>query len=99
MRRSLIAALALASIALPASAKDSCKATGVMGGKAYTLTHCAISFYESDNSVTIWWNEAPISAEEAHEFEVSSYVADKDANGKRRTAIHMGFCPGGGKPV
>jgi hypothetical protein len=100
MRRWLPAtALVLAVATVPASAEDFCKATGVMGGKAYTMTHCAISFYESENSVTIWWNEAPPSPEEKSTFEVSSYAPEKDAKGTRRTQIHMGFCPGGGKPV
>ena len=102
--RSLVAAMfvlavATAAAASPAAAPENkCRAKGVMAGKAFTMTHCVVSYYDSEQSVTIWLSESPFSADEAAKFEMSSYAPDKEADGKPRTQMHLGFCPGGGKP-
>jgi hypothetical protein len=105
--RSLVAAtfvlaVATAAAAVPPAAagpaESRCKAKGVMAGKAFTMTHCAVSYYDSEQSITIWLSESPFSADEAEKFEMSSYAPDKEADGKPRTQMHLGFCPGGGKP-
>lgn len=96
----LLSALALGIAAeTGAQLQQQCSATGVMGGKKFSMTHCAVSFYEGENSVTLWLAEAPISAEDAKAFEFNAYPKEKDASGKRRTALHLSFCPGGGKPM
>jgi len=74
---------------------DKCSATGTMEGQKFTATHCAISLYDDTHSVSIWFNEDAISAEEAAAFQLSSYAAD-DKGGKPRTLVRIMFCPGGG---
>ncbi len=98
MRRILTFGL-LMSVAGGVRAESRCSAKGVMGGKAFSMTHCAISYYDDQHSVTIWFSEAPISAEEEKAFQLSSYASDQDAKGKFRTLMHLAFCPGGGAPV
>lgn len=96
MRRLLVASLGLA-VAMAAHAESKCSAQGVMGGKKFVMSHCAISYYDDQHSVTIWFSESPISADEAHNFEASAYAPDREATGKPRTTLHLAFCPGGGK--
>ena len=95
MRRILLIGLGM-SLAAGLRAEDKCSAKGTMGDKPFTMTHCAISYFDSEHSVTIWFSEAPIPAEEAQSFQLSSYASDQDAKGKSRTQMHLGFCPGGG---
>ncbi len=94
----LVGALAL-GFAAQVQAQQKCSAKGVMGGKKFSMTHCAVAFYDSEKSVTLWFAEEPISAEEAKAFEWNSYPPDKDAGGKKRTKLHLSFCPGGGNPA
>jgi hypothetical protein len=96
VRRLLFASLGLA-LAMGAHAESKCSAKGVMGGKKFAMNHCAVSYYDDEHSVTIWFSESPISAEEAHTFQASAYALDHEANGKPRTMLHLAFCPGGGK--
>jgi len=97
--RNFVAAAVVLSVALPAAAEDHCVVKAVVGGKPVTLKHCAVAFYDSENSVTIFFTEAPLSAEEAKTFQMNAYPDEKDSSGHRRTATHLAFCPGGGKPT
>ncbi len=85
------------AVAVGAQAEGRCSAKGVMGGKKFSMSQCAVSYFEDEHSVTIWFSGTPISAEEAKTFELSAYPPDHDANGKPRTMLHLSFCPGGGK--
>jgi hypothetical protein len=96
MRPFLAASVALA-FAVGAQAEGKCSAKGLMGGKKFEMKHCAISYFDDEHSVTIWFSETPISADEAKTFELSAYPPDHDASGKPRTMLHLSFCPGGGK--
>jgi uncharacterized protein len=78
------------------TAKNTCSATGQMGGEKFAATHCAISLHGDQKSVAIWFNEAPITPEEAAAFQTSSY-ADGAKGGKPRTMLTIMLCPGGGK--
>lgn len=81
-----------------ARAKDRCNASGQMDGQAFSATHCVVSFLGDQRSVAIWFNEDPITANEADGFRMSSY-ADGARGGKPRTMVQIMFCPGGGKPI
>lgn len=83
------------------NAQNQCSGKGVMGGLQYSIHDCAAAFYDGANSVTLWFSETPITADERQKFEFNSYADDfrKDAGGKDRSMITLGFCPGGGKPV
>ena len=66
------------------------------------MKHCAAAVYEPSDgqySVTLWFSDAPFTAEELEEFHESSSTSDKTADGKPRTMMHFAFCPGGGKPA
>ena len=78
-----------------ASAPDKCSATGTMDGEKFTAKNCAVSLFGDQHSVAIWFNEDPISPEEAENFQLSSYAAEAKA-GKQRTLVRIMFCPGGG---
>ncbi len=94
--RRCVAAIALAACAATAHAQNKCTATGVMAGEKFSVTHCAVAVYPDSNSVTIWFNESPITAQEAQAFQDSAY-ADSSKGGKERTMLLVAFCPGGGK--
>ena len=93
LSRCLLLTLLAAGIAGRAGAKDHCSVKGAMEGTSYKLDHCAIAFYEGANSVTIWFTEKPLTAEELATFHLNSYP--KWAG----TMVSFAFCPGGGKPV
>jgi hypothetical protein len=95
-RRYLPAAAILLALAATARADDKCSAKLVIGGKPVSLKNCEVAMYD-EKGVTLVFMEAPISAEEATAFQWNSYPKDKDAGGKARTMISLGFCPGGGK--
>ena len=92
----LLSAAVLVALGAPARADEKCLAKGVIGGKPIALKHCEVAMYD-EKGVTLVFMEAPISAEEVTAFELNSYPKDKDAGGKPRTLISLGFCPGGGK--
>ena len=75
---------------------DRCSAKGVMGGKEFVLTHCALSVYDNKGA-TLWFSESAFSPEEIKTFQMNSYPKDRDATGKPLTMISLAFCPGGGK--
>ena len=76
--------------------KTRCSATGTMGGEKFTATNCVISLFSDQHSVAIWFNEDPITSQEAEAFQISSY-ASGDKGGKRRTMASIMFCPGAGQ--
>ena len=94
--RHLFAAVILLAVAGAARADDKCLARGVFGGKPVALKYCEVAMYD-EKGVTLVFMEEPISAEEVAAFQMNSYPKEKDAAGKRRTLISLGFCPGGGK--
>ena len=79
-----------------AAVKTRCSATGSMGGEKFTATHCVASLFGDAHSVAIWFNEDPITPQEAENFQMSSY-ADGAKGGKPRTMATIMFCPGGGQ--
>ncbi len=85
-----------ASAAAGAPTKTRCSATGTMGGEKFAATNCVASLYGDQHSVAIWFNEDPITPQEAESFQTSSY-ADGAKGGKQRTMAIIMFCPGGGK--
>jgi hypothetical protein len=90
----------LCALAPGIHAQNKCSATGVLGGEKFSATNCAASVYtgadsEHGNSAAIWFNENPISADEASDFEASARADDKK-DGKDRTLLVIMFCPGGG---
>lgn len=92
-----LASLAVALAAAPALAADKCVVKAVIGGKAAELKHCAVAVYD-EQGVTLFFSETPIEKDEQETFELNSYANDRDPSGKPRTMMHVGFCPGGGKP-
>jgi hypothetical protein len=98
-RRFLPAAMFAFAISLTAAGEDRCLVNAVIGGKPAKLEHCAVAYYESANSVTLYFTETPLSAEEAQMFKLSANPKQKDSAGRQRTMAHLAFCPGGGKPT
>jgi hypothetical protein len=96
-RHSFFIAGLILAVAVRGRAEEKCAVQAVIGGKAVTLKHCAVAFYEGENSVTLYFTETPLSAEEARTFQMNSYAKDSDSAGKPRTMAHLAFCPGGGK--
>lgn len=88
----------LPALAAPAHAQNKCTATGVMAGEKFSAGHCTVSFMEDQRSVTIWFNESPITPQEEKAFQQSAF-ADSTKGGKERTMLLVAFCPGGGKPA
>ncbi len=86
-------AILLYVFALGAQAQNKCSATGLMEGEKFAANNCAVSVYE--HSIAIWFNENPISATEAENFQNSAY-ADGTKDGKQRTLVQIMLCPGGG---
>jgi hypothetical protein len=96
LTRTLLAA-ALVFVGARAQGEDRCSARGHMGGKAFALTHCAAAVFDSEKSVSLWFSEKPIPADEVTTFHISSYPKDHGPDNKPRTTLSLGFCPGGGK--
>jgi hypothetical protein len=92
----LAAAAALFWVAGLALADDKCLAKAIIGGKPVSLKYCEVAMYD-EKGVTLVFMEEPISAEEVAAFQWNSAPKEKDAGGKPRTMIELGFCPGGGK--
>jgi hypothetical protein len=88
-----------ASGATPAGSapvKTRCSARGTMGGETFAATNCVAALYGDQHSVAIWFNEDPVTPQEAEKFQMSSY-ADGTKGGKQRTMVTIMFCPGGGQ--
>jgi len=79
-----------------APVKTRCSATGTMGGEKFTATNCVASLFGDQHSVAIWFNEDPITPQEAENFQISSHAEDSKS-GKPRTMVTIMFCPGGGQ--
>ena len=98
-RRGLLILVFLLALATPGFAEDKCSVKAVIAGKAVTMKYCAVSLYESENSVTLAFSDSSFASKEIEAFQESSEMPDKDAAGKPRTMLHFAFCPGAGKPV
>lgn len=96
--RHLLAVAILLGFAAAANAEDTCSATGVMGGEKFVANHCAVSLLNDQRSVTFWFSENPLSPQEIEAFQISAY-ASSIKDGKERTMVLAGFCPGGGQAV
>ena len=95
MPRRLLFAIALLTFALGVQAQDRCSATGVMAGLKFAANNCVAALYGSQHGVSIWFNEDPISPQEAADFQASGTV-DVAKNGQQRTLVLIMLCPGGG---
>ena len=93
-RSRFLAACALLLLAAATRAEDKCVVKAVFGAKPVTLKTCAVAMYD-EKGVTLFFNEDAIPAEEAAAFQLNSYPKDKDADGKPRTMMTIGFCPAG----
>jgi hypothetical protein len=91
----LLATFGLLVSAMPAQAAATCSASGVMAGESFSLTHCAAAVLPGENSVTLWFNEEPITPDERAAFEMSAF-ASPFSKGRDRTMVLVAFCPGGG---
>jgi len=85
----------LCAFASGTSAQNTCTATGVMAGLKYAASNCAAALSSSQHSVAIWFNENPISAQDAKDFQTTGTV-EPAQNGTQRTFVLIMFCPGGG---
>jgi len=88
-------AMLLCTFAFGAQAQNTCTATGVMAGLKFAANNCAAALSSSQHSIAVWFNEEPISAQEAKDFQTSGAV-DAAKNGTQRTLVLIVFCPGGG---
>ena len=95
VRRLVVAGLLIGFAVAVARAEDKCLVQAVLGGKSVTLKHCEVAMYDV-KGVTLVFLEDPITAEEVAAFQWNSAPKEKDAGGKRRTLIEIGFCPAGG---
>ncbi len=94
LRIALFAAALAASSTLHAA--DKCVAKANIGGKSVVLKNCAVAMYY-DSGVTLWFTDAPISAEELSTFQLNSDAKTTHADNRMRTMLSLAFCPGGGK--
>jgi len=91
-------AMLLCTLAFGAHAQNTCTATGVMAGLKFAANNCVAAMSSSQHSVAVWFNEEPISAQEAKDFQTSGAV-DAAKNGTQRTLVLITLCPGGGAPT
>jgi hypothetical protein len=96
LRRLWIALASLAFIASAAHAADKCIAKANIGGKAVTFKNCAVAVYDNSGA-TIWFTDAPLSADELSTFQLNSDAKTTYTDNKMRTMLSLAFCPGGGK--
>lgn len=94
--RRLLAAVWLAAFAVTAHGQNKCTATGVMAGERFAVSNCAAALLTDQRSVTLWFNESPLTPQEIEAFQASAY-ADSTKGGKDRTMLLVAFCPGGGQ--
>ena len=94
-RYALVVAM-LTLVATTVDAQNTCAATGVMAGEAFAVSNCAVAIFPDQKSVTLWFNDSPITPREQEAFEASGY-ADSAKDGKDRTMLLVMFCPGGGQ--
>jgi hypothetical protein len=96
LRRFWIALASLAFIASAAQGADKCVAKANIGGKAVTFKNCAVAVYDNSGA-TIWFTDAPLSADELSTFHLNSYASPTYPGNRMRTMLSLAFCPGGGK--
>lgn len=94
----LIALAVLLGATATVRAENTCSASGVMAGQAFSLSYCAAAILPGENSVTIWFNEKPISDSEPEMFSMSAYASSFHQGGER-TMFLVAFCPGGGTVI
>lgn len=94
--RNFLAGFILVLLAATVQAQNKCSATGVMAGERFVANNCAVALENDEHSVTIWFNESPISSKEMDDFQTSAF-AGPVKDGKERTMLLVAFCPGGGK--
>jgi hypothetical protein len=94
--RLFLAAVWLAASAVTAHAQNKCTATGVMAGEKFAVSNCAAALLTDERSVTLWFNETPLTPPEIEAFQASAY-ANSTKDGKERTMLLVAFCPGGGQ--
>lgn len=84
--------------AVGAEAQDTCSAKGAAAGLPYAMKHCAVTFYEGENSLAFWFSEKPLPAETAGTFLLSAYAdySKKDVSGKPQNMIGLSLCQGDG---
>jgi hypothetical protein len=95
-RNLFLVAILLALTAPAARAADGCVAKATIAGKAVVLKNCAVALYD-DSGVTLWFTDAPISAEELSTFQLNSDAKTMYSDNRMRTMLSLAFCPGGGK--
>jgi hypothetical protein len=95
-RRFSIAVASLALAASAARAADKCVARASIAGKAVTFKSCAVAVYDNSGA-TIWFTDAPLTAEELSTFHLNSYATPTYPDNRMRTMLSLAFCPGGGK--
>lgn len=96
LRRFSIALAFFALVACAAHAADKCVAKANIGGKAVTFKNCAVAVYDNSGA-TIWFTDAPLSADELSTFQLNSDAKTTYSDNKMRTMLSLAFCPGGGK--
>lgn len=94
--RLLLTAVWCFATAVTAHAQNKCSATGVMAGERFAVNNCAAAVFTDQRSVTLWFNESPLTPQEIAAFQTSAY-ADSAKGGKDRTMLLVAFCPGGGQ--
>lgn len=98
--RALLAVGVAMTAAAGAEAQNTCSAKGVAAGLPFAMKHCAVTFYEGQNSLTLWFSEKPLPAETAKTFLLSAYAdySKMDASGNPQNMIGLSLCQGEGKP-
>ena len=61
--RVLVAAM-LTLAAATVEAQNTCSGTGLMAGEAFAVSNCAVAIFPDQKSVTLWFNETPITPRE-----------------------------------
>ena len=97
-RRLVLAVASMTLVASAASAADTCVAKANIAGKSVVLKNCAVALYD-DKGVTLWFTDAPISADELSTFQLNSDAKTTHKDNRMRTMLGLAFCPGGGKPT
>ncbi|MEP6470817.1 MAG: hypothetical protein ABJC28_02295 [Acidobacteriota bacterium] len=90
-----VAAFLIVFAAPTARGVDKCVAKANIAGKSAMLKNCAAALYD-DSGVTLWFTDAPISAEELSTFQLNSDAKTTYADNRMRTMLSLAFCPGGG---
>ncbi|HVE65730.1 MAG TPA: hypothetical protein VNC59_04040 [Thermoanaerobaculia bacterium] len=96
VRPLLLAVVVLVLASSAARAADKCVARANIGGKTVTFKNCAVAVYDY-SGVTLWFTDAPLSAEELSTFQMNSDAKTTYPDNRMRPMLSIAFCPGGGK--